>query len=112
MDVTVTGTAGVVFRSIASEDITLTRDDNYTLSANKIQLEDLNGKAALTLTVTARVNADADIAVMVVNIPEKAAGTAVNIRPHIAYYDGEGAVQYIYGAMLTRSVQDVLTAAA
>ena len=44
MDVTVTGTAGVVFRSIASEDITLTRDDNYTLSANKIQLEDLNGK--------------------------------------------------------------------
>ena len=240
MDVTITGTAGVVFKSITSDDITLTRDDNYTLSANKIQLVDLNGKASLTLTVTATVNADADIAVTaqlaasatqlvenvsivngkltmapltralgaqlrageapyalrfivetqcagaayktdggyevdysaatvtvngtartvarigavvaradkataeelvagantnyikdveakkaydvaagtvqyavtVVNIPEKAAGTAVNIRPYVAYYDGEGAVQYIYGAILTRSVQDVLTAAA
>ena len=50
-------------------------------------------------------------AVTVVSISEKAACTAVNIRPYIAYYDGEGAVQYIYGAVLTRSVQDVLSAA-
>ena len=239
MDVTINGTAGVVFKSIVSDDITLTRDDNYTLSANQIRLVALNGHSSLTLTVTATVNADADIAVTaklaasatqlvenvsivngklttvpltrtlgaqlrageapyalrfiveaqcagaaykanggyevdysaakvtvngtartvarigavvaradkataeelvagvntthikdveakkaydvaagtvqyavtVVSIPEKAAGTAVNIRPYIAYYDGEGAVQYIYGAVLTRSVQDVLSAA-
>ena len=43
--------------------------------------------------------------------PEAWAAAPENIRPYIAYYDGEGAVQYIYGAVLTRSVQDVLTAA-
>ena len=238
MDVTITGTDGVVFQSIASEDITLTKDSNYTLTANKIHLVDLNGKAALTLTVTAVVNADADIsvtaqlaasstqlvenasfvdgklvtepltkplgaqvrdggapyglrfimeascagaayqaegsylvdyskatvtvdgtaraiarigavvartdkaaaeelvagantayvkdleakkayevtsdkvqyAVTVVNIPAAAADKTIRVRPYVAYYDENNTVQYVYGAMLTRSVNDVLAA--
>lgn len=84
MDVTINGTAGVVFKSIASDDITLTRDDNYTLSDNQIRLVALNGHSSLTLTVTATVNADADIAVTA-----KLAASATQLVENVSIVNGK-----------------------
>lgn len=63
MDVTITSTEGAAFTAIASDSVTLTKDSNYTLEANKIHIVDLNGSDSLTFNVTAVVNADADIRV-------------------------------------------------
>ncbi len=61
MDILITGDNGVVFKSITSADVTLTKDSNYTLSATKIKIVELNGKSALVLKVTATVPANADV---------------------------------------------------
>ena len=63
MDITITGTAGVEFKDIQSGEVTLTKGNNCTVSANKIQVVDINNAPALTLTVTAKVKGDADISV-------------------------------------------------
>ena len=49
-------------------------------------------------------------AVTVVNIPAAAADKTIRVRPYVAYYDENNTVQYVYGAMLTRSVNEVLAA--
>lgn len=61
MDILITGDNGVVFKSITSEDVELTKDSNYTLSATEIKIVELNGKSALVLKVTATVPANADV---------------------------------------------------
>lgn len=64
MDITITGTDGVEFKNITSDDMTLTKGDNCTVSANKIQIVELNeAVSSLTLKVTATVKGNADISV-------------------------------------------------
>lgn len=84
MDITIAGTDGVVFKDITSADVTLTKDSNYTLSANKIQIVELNGKADLTLTVTATVNADADI-----SVTAKLAASATELVQNFSIVNGK-----------------------
>ena len=63
MDITITGTDSVEFKDIHSDEVTLTKGDNCTVSANKIQIVDVNKKSDITLKVTAAVKGDADISV-------------------------------------------------
>ena len=84
MDITITATDGVVFKDITSEDVTLTKDSNYTLSANKIQIVELNAKSDLTLTVTATVNADADI-----SVTAKLAASATELVKNVSIVNGK-----------------------
>lgn len=63
MDITITGTDSVEFKDIHSDEVTLTKGDNCTVSANKIQIVDVNKTSDITLKVTAAVKGDADISV-------------------------------------------------
>ncbi len=84
MDITITATDGVVFKDITSEDVTLTKDSNYTLSSNKIQIVELNAKSDLTLTVTATVNSDADI-----SVTAKLAASATELVKNVSIVNGK-----------------------
>ncbi len=61
MDVIIKSDSNAKFTGITSEDIKLTKDDNYTLSNDEIHIVDLNSQDKLLLKVKATVTAEAQI---------------------------------------------------
>ena len=49
-------------------------------------------------------------AVTITGIPSAAADKVMHVRPYIAYYDDNNAINYVYGNVLSRCVNDVSVA--